>query len=43
MYADGDGVKQNHQLAFEYFGGIADSHAEEPRAPRRRASSPTPL
>jgi uncharacterized protein len=29
MYADGDGVKQNHQLAFEYFGGIADSHAEE--------------
>jgi uncharacterized protein len=30
MYADGDGVKQNQQLAFEYFGGIADSHAEEP-------------
>jgi uncharacterized protein len=30
MYADGDGVKQNHQLAFEYFGGIADSHPEEP-------------
>jgi uncharacterized protein len=30
MYADGDGVKQNHLLAFEYFGGIADSHAEEP-------------
>jgi uncharacterized protein len=30
MYADGDGVKQNHQLAFEYFGGVADSHAEEP-------------
>jgi uncharacterized protein len=30
MYADGDGVKQNHRLAFEYFGGIADSHAEEP-------------
>jgi TPR repeat protein len=30
MYADGDGVKQNHQLAFEYFGGIADSHADEP-------------
>ena len=31
MYADGDGVKQNQQLAFEYFGGIADSHADEPR------------
>jgi hypothetical protein len=30
MYADGDGVKQNHQLAFEYFGGIADSRADEP-------------
>jgi uncharacterized protein len=30
MYADGDGVRQNHQLAFEYFGGIADSHADEP-------------
>jgi hypothetical protein len=30
MYADGDGVKQNPQLAFEYFGGIADSHADEP-------------
>ena len=30
MYADGDGVKQNHHAAFEYFGGIADSHAEEP-------------
>jgi TPR repeat protein len=30
MYADGDGVKQNQQLAFEYFGGIADSHADEP-------------
>jgi uncharacterized protein len=29
MYADGDGVKQNHQLAFEYFRGIADSHADE--------------
>ena len=29
MYADGDGVKQNPQLAFEYFGGIADSHADE--------------
>jgi uncharacterized protein len=30
MYAEGDGVKQSHQLAFEYFGGIADSHADEP-------------
>jgi uncharacterized protein len=30
MYADGDGVRQNHQLAFEYFSGIADSHADEP-------------
>ena len=30
MYADGDGVKQNSQLAFEYFRGIADSHADEP-------------
>jgi hypothetical protein len=30
MYADGDGVKQNPQLAFDYFGGIANSHAEEP-------------
>lgn len=30
MYADGDGVKQNHQRAFEYFGSIADSHADEP-------------
>jgi uncharacterized protein len=30
MYADGDGVKQNHRLAFEYFSGIADSHADEP-------------
>jgi TPR repeat protein len=29
MYANGDGVKQNHQLAFDYFGGIADSHADE--------------
>jgi TPR repeat protein len=30
MYADGDGVKQSHQRAFDYFGGIADSHADEP-------------
>ena len=29
IYADGDGVAQNHQLAFEYFSGIADSHADE--------------
>ena len=29
MYADGDGVKQNHQLAFEYFLGIANSHADD--------------
>jgi TPR repeat protein len=27
--ADGDGVELNHQLAFEYFIGIADSHADE--------------
>jgi uncharacterized protein len=31
MYADGDGVKQNSQLAFQYFAGIADSHADEPK------------
>jgi uncharacterized protein len=30
MYADGDGVKQNAQRAFDYFGDIADSHADEP-------------
>jgi uncharacterized protein len=29
MYADGDGVKQNGQRAFEYFRGLADSHADE--------------
>ena len=29
MYADGDGVKQNDQRAFEYFSGLADSHADE--------------
>jgi len=29
MYADGDGVKQNDQRAFEYFRGLADSHADE--------------
>src|SRR5215475_4907635 len=31
MYADGDGVRQNHQRAFQYFGSIADTHADEPR------------
>jgi len=29
MYADGDGVKQNAQRAFEYFRTLADSHADE--------------
>jgi uncharacterized protein len=29
MYADGDGVEQNHPRAFEYFSGIADSRADE--------------
>ncbi len=29
MYADGDGVEQNHRLAFAYFSGIADAHADE--------------
>jgi uncharacterized protein len=29
MYADGDGVERNHQRAFEYFSGIATSHADE--------------
>jgi TPR repeat protein len=29
MYADGDAVKQNGQRAFEYFRGLADSHADE--------------
>ncbi len=29
MYADGDGVKQSDQRAFEYFRALADSHAEE--------------
>jgi len=29
MYANGDGATQNHQLAFKYFSGIADSHADE--------------
>jgi TPR repeat protein len=29
MYAEGDGVKRNDQRAFEYFSGLADSHADE--------------
>jgi exopolysaccharide production negative regulator len=29
MYADGDGVEQSDQRAFEYFRALADSHAEE--------------
>ena len=29
MYADGEGVKQSDQRAFEYFRTLADSHAEE--------------
>jgi uncharacterized protein len=29
MYADGDGVGQSDQRAFEYFRTLADSHAEE--------------
>jgi uncharacterized protein len=29
MYSDGAGVKQSHRRAFEYFNGIADSHADE--------------
>jgi uncharacterized protein len=29
MYADGDGVEQSDQRAFEYFRTLADSHAEE--------------
>jgi uncharacterized protein len=29
MFADGDGVEQNDQRAFEYFRTLADSHAEE--------------
>ena len=29
MYAEGDGVKQNDQRAFEYFRRLADSHADE--------------
>jgi hypothetical protein len=29
IYDDGDGVEPNHQLAFECFIGIADSHVDE--------------
>jgi TPR repeat protein len=29
MYADGDGVKQSDLRAFQYFSGLADSHADE--------------
>ena len=29
MYADGDGVKQSDLTAFEYFSGIANTHADE--------------
>jgi uncharacterized protein len=29
MYADGDGVQQSDQRAFEYFRTLADSHAQE--------------
>jgi uncharacterized protein len=29
MYADGDGVEQSDQRAFEYFRTLTDSHAEE--------------
>jgi TPR repeat protein len=29
MYAEGDGVKQSDLRAFEYFRGIADTHADE--------------
>ena len=29
MYAEGDGVKQNDERAFEYFRTLADSHADE--------------
>jgi TPR repeat protein len=29
MYADGDGVKQSDLRAFEYFSGIANTHADE--------------
>src|SRR5262249_42773382 len=35
MYAEGNGVAQNDLLAFEYFGRIANAHAEDsPSAPQ---------
>jgi hypothetical protein len=35
MYADGDGVRQNDLLAFDYFSRIANAHAEDsPSAPQ---------
>jgi TPR repeat protein len=35
MYADGDGVAQDDQRAFEYFSSIANAHAEDsPSAPQ---------
>ena len=42
MYADGDGVKQNKARAFEYFRRLTMRRSTTARAPRRRASSPTP-
>lgn len=37
MYAEGDGVTQDDFKAFEYFRGIADSHAEDnPDTPQSR-------
>jgi uncharacterized protein len=37
MYAEGDGVAQNDLKAFEYFRGIADSHADDnPDTPQAR-------
>ena len=37
MYAEGDGVTQDDLKAFEYFRGIADSHAEDnPDTPQAR-------
>lgn len=37
MYAEGDGVKQSDQRAFEYFRTIADAYADEaPGTPRAR-------
>ena len=37
MYAEGDGVPRNDQMAFEYFRKFADSHADDhPTTPRSR-------